>query len=150
MRVESLACRRVRMDRVTTVGYGDVTPRTWQGQVFTAGMMLWGIIFLAMPLTSVGNHFARVWEERQLHLLQTAMRVQLMQRGISPDDVRAAFDSFDKAPAAPGGPHYAAPHPSRPPPSPFLAFRQPPPRSHVLLSTDAMATPHALPPHSQC
>ena len=76
---------------VTTVGYGDVSPRTWQGQVFSSVMILCGVIFLAMPLNSVGNHFSRAWEERQLHLLKTAMRVQLVKKGISPNDVSAAF-----------------------------------------------------------
>lgn len=80
---------------VTTVGYGDVSPRTWQGQVFSAVMILCGVIFLAMPLNSIGTHFSRAWEERQLHLLKTAMRVQLVKKGISPDDVSAAFEEFD-------------------------------------------------------
>ena len=80
---------------VTTVGYGDVTPDTWQGKLFGAFVILCGVIFLAMPITSVGNHFSRVWDERQMFLLTSGMRQQLMKQGISPDDVTSAFEQVD-------------------------------------------------------
>lgn len=80
---------------VTTVGYGDVSPTTWQGQLFGAVVILCGVIFLAMPITAVGNQFARVWEERQMFLLIEGIRHQLMRQGISPNDVRSAFDQVD-------------------------------------------------------
>ena len=44
-----------------------------------------------MPITSVGNQFTRVWEERQMFLLIEGIRHQLMMKGISPNDVHAAF-----------------------------------------------------------
>ena len=56
---------------------GDVSLSTWQGQVFSSMMILCGVIFLAMPLNSIGGHFSKAWDERQLHLLKTAMRVQV-------------------------------------------------------------------------
>ena len=80
---------------VTTVGYGDVSPTTWQGQLFGAMVILCGVIFLAMPITSVGNQFTRVWEERQMFLLVEGMRHQLMREGIAPDDVESAFKKVD-------------------------------------------------------
>jgi len=68
---------------------------TWQGKLFGAGVILSGVIFLAMPITSVGNHFTRVWEERQMYLLVEGIRQQLVRQGISPNDVRSAFDQVD-------------------------------------------------------
>lgn len=55
---------------VTTIGFGDVVPVSWQGHVFVSIVMLLGVVFLAMPLSTVGNNFALVWEERQLYKLQ--------------------------------------------------------------------------------
>ena len=81
---------------VTTVGYGDVTPVGWIGKIFGSAFILCGVIFLAMPLNSVGAHFSAVWKEFQLHQLKAGMREQLLRKGISPDDVRRAFDEFDE------------------------------------------------------
>ena len=80
---------------VTTVGYGDVSPTTWQGQLFGALVILCGVIFLAMPITSVGNSFTKVWAERQMFLLIDGMRQQLIREGIEPDDVESAFKKVD-------------------------------------------------------
>ena len=45
---------------------------------------------------SVGAHFSAVWKEYQLHQLKAGMREELLRKGISPDDVRQAFDEFDE------------------------------------------------------
>lgn len=44
---------------------------------------------------SLCAEFTRVWEERQLYLLVEGMRHQLMRQGISPNDVRSAFEQMD-------------------------------------------------------
>ena len=49
----------------STVGYGDVTPRTAWGQLVTSVAILCGVLFMAMPITIVGNNFATVWEEKE-------------------------------------------------------------------------------------
>ena len=46
-------CSRVAAD-------GDVSPSTWQGQLFGAIVILCGVIFLAMPLAIVGRTFTKV------------------------------------------------------------------------------------------
>ena len=81
---------------VSTVGYGDVSPITAQGKYFGAFFILCGVIFLAMPLNSVGTHFSAVWKEYQLMQLKSGMRDQLLKQGISPDDVQSAFAEFDE------------------------------------------------------
>ena len=81
---------------VSTVGYGDVTPSTWEGKIFGSIFIFAGVIFIAMPLNSVGSHFSAVWKEYQLLQLKAGMRDQLLKQGISPDDVRSAFDEFDE------------------------------------------------------
>ena len=47
----------------TTVGYGDVNPRTPVGQQLTAFTMFTGIFFLSMPISIVGDSFSRSWNK---------------------------------------------------------------------------------------
>ena len=70
--------------------------RTYFGKAFGGIIILCGVIFLAMPLNSVGTHFSNVWKEYQLHLLKSGMREQLMNKGILPSDVQKAFEEFDE------------------------------------------------------
>ena len=80
---------------VTTVGYGDISPGTWRGQLFGSFVILCGIIFLAMPLSIVGNNFASTFEERALVKLQQLIRALLVENGISAGDVVVAYRQID-------------------------------------------------------
>ena len=80
---------------VSTVGYGDVTPKTWQGQIFVCVTIICGLIFIAMPLAIVGSTFGRVWDERQLLKLQHHLRQLLAENGIDPNDAALAFKKMD-------------------------------------------------------
>ncbi|XP_076157745.1 potassium voltage-gated channel subfamily KQT member 4 isoform X2 [Alosa pseudoharengus] len=54
---------------LTTIGYGDKTPRTWQGRLLAAGFALLGVSFFALPAGILGSGFAlKVQEQhRQKH-----------------------------------------------------------------------------------
>jgi voltage-gated potassium channel len=45
------------MQTVTTVGYGDVTPRNTSGRIIAAAVMLWGIAFLAILVAAITSTF---------------------------------------------------------------------------------------------
>ena len=47
---------------------------TWQGQTFAAIVIFCGVIFLAMPLSTVGAIFNQVWQDRDLAKLQQKVR----------------------------------------------------------------------------
>ncbi|TMM17112.1 MAG: two pore domain potassium channel family protein [Actinobacteria bacterium] len=50
---------------VTTVGYGDVTPRFASGRIVAAAVMLWGVAFLAILTAAITSTFvARAARER--------------------------------------------------------------------------------------
>lgn len=49
----------------TTVGYGDMNPRTPQGQFLAVLTMSCGVFFLAMPLAVVGAAFTQAWNRAQ-------------------------------------------------------------------------------------
>ena len=42
---------------VTTVGYGDVTPRFASGRIVAAAVMLWGVAFLAILTAAITSTF---------------------------------------------------------------------------------------------
>jgi len=82
---------------LTTVGYGDITPTSWLGQSIAAVAVLSGVLFMAMPITIVGNSFAVVWEEREA--LKVVLRVQrlLLMRNLHAREVILVFKEFDSS-----------------------------------------------------
>jgi hypothetical protein len=53
------------LQTVTTVGYGDLTPKTTIGRILTSIVMLWGIAFLAIVTAAITSVFvARAEQER--------------------------------------------------------------------------------------
>jgi voltage-gated potassium channel Kch len=72
------------MQTVTTVGYGDVTPKHTSGRIIAAAVMLWGIAFLAILVAAITSTFvARAARERALadtsheDELEESLRAQL-------------------------------------------------------------------------
>merc|ERR1711881_696010 len=47
---------------MTTVGFGDVYPRTWLGKVVGTFSMLSGILIIALPVAIVGRKFQEIYE----------------------------------------------------------------------------------------
>jgi voltage-gated potassium channel len=53
------------MQTVTTVGYGDVTPKHLSGRIIAAAVMLWGIAFLTILIAAITSTFvARATKEQ--------------------------------------------------------------------------------------
>jgi voltage-gated potassium channel Kch len=53
------------MQTVTTVGYGDVTPKNLSGRIIASVVMLWGIAFLAILVAAITSTFvARAAKEQ--------------------------------------------------------------------------------------
>jgi len=47
----------------TTVGYGDVYPTTFFGQITGSVAMIWSLCMLALPVGVIGSTFEQVWKE---------------------------------------------------------------------------------------
>ena len=52
------------LETVTTVGYGDVTPRTLPGRIIGGLTMITGILMIALPVAIIGSSFAEVVRQR--------------------------------------------------------------------------------------
>jgi voltage-gated potassium channel len=61
------------LQTVTTVGFGDLTPKTAIGKILTSVVMLWGVAFLAIITAAITSVFvARAQQERATDLESTA------------------------------------------------------------------------------
>eukprot|EP01063_Lacrimia_lanifica_P028015 TRINITY_DN4013_c0_g4_i1.p1 TRINITY_DN4013_c0_g4~~TRINITY_DN4013_c0_g4_i1.p1 ORF type:complete len:837 (+),score=267.27 TRINITY_DN4013_c0_g4_i1:106-2616(+) len=52
----------------TTVGYGDSTPHTAFGKVVNSMTMVFGIMFSAMPIATIGSAFTEKWDEMRIRM----------------------------------------------------------------------------------
>jgi voltage-gated potassium channel len=52
------------METITTVGYGDVTPKTALGRIVGGVTMISGILMIALPVAIIGSSFAEVVRQR--------------------------------------------------------------------------------------
>lgn len=80
---------------MTTVGYGDIYPASVMGKCCNIFAMLFGVLFLAMPLSIVGNNFCNAWVDRDRVTLVAMIRRGLEVNGKSKDEVVGAFDRLD-------------------------------------------------------
>ncbi|KDQ50541.1 hypothetical protein JAAARDRAFT_74182 [Jaapia argillacea MUCL 33604] len=47
---------------ITTVGYGEITPRSFLGRLITLPLLLFGLLLIALPSFVLGREFSIVWE----------------------------------------------------------------------------------------
>ncbi|KAL0577505.1 hypothetical protein V5O48_004491 [Marasmius crinis-equi] len=48
---------------ITTVGYGEITPRSFLGRLVTVPLMIFGLLLIALPSFVLGREFSLVWEK---------------------------------------------------------------------------------------
>ena len=80
---------------MTTVGYGDVTPSSTAGSIIVSVLVVFSVLYMAMPLSIVGNAFTEVWQERDFILLRNRVKRKLGQMGYGPFDLPHVFNLFD-------------------------------------------------------
>ncbi|CAE7274430.1 Kcna4 [Symbiodinium pilosum] len=81
---------------VTTVGTCDMAPVTWPGKVMAGILCLISVLFMAMPLSVLGNAMSKTWDDRHRILLMTQTRRRLKHLGYSADDMPKLFKKFDR------------------------------------------------------
>ncbi|VDC00956.1 unnamed protein product [Peniophora sp. CBMAI 1063] len=48
---------------ITTVGYGEITPRSFLGRLITLPLLVFGLLLIALPSFVLGREFSLVWNE---------------------------------------------------------------------------------------
>ena len=51
---------------ITTIGYGDIYPKTWLGKMVGSFVLTLGIVFLALPMTIIVGKFSQVYEKEKV------------------------------------------------------------------------------------
>ncbi|CAJ1340716.1 unnamed protein product [Effrenium voratum] len=80
---------------VTTVGYGDVTPSTNSGKILAGALCFISVLFMAMPISVLGNAMTHAWADRSRILLMTRTRQRLKNYGYEASDMPSLFRKFD-------------------------------------------------------
>ncbi|KAF9234153.1 hypothetical protein BU15DRAFT_90082 [Melanogaster broomeanus] len=52
---------------ITTVGYGEMTPRSVLGRLITVPLLAFGLLLIALPSFVLGREFSIVWEQMTRH-----------------------------------------------------------------------------------
>jgi potassium voltage-gated channel Shal-related subfamily D member 2 len=48
---------------ISTVGYGEITPRSFLGRLITLPLLIFGLLLIALPSFVLGREFSIVWNE---------------------------------------------------------------------------------------
>ena len=89
-------CMYFAMVTIASVGYGDIYPLTWWGRVTCVYFMVTGIMYTAIPLSIVGNNFAKLWLDRErLSIIKVAKR-RILDMGVTAEEMINLFEIFDK------------------------------------------------------
>lgn len=48
---------------ITTVGYGEITPRSFLGRLITVPLLAFGLLLIALPSFVLGREFSIVWDQ---------------------------------------------------------------------------------------
>lgn len=82
----SLSLPLTSFQAITTVGYGEIIPRSFLGRLITIPLLLFGLLLIALPSFVLGREFAIVWEEMGAGVMQSL--------SIGPDRIGAVeFDT---------------------------------------------------------
>uniref|UniRef100_A0A7S1Q813 EF-hand domain-containing protein n=1 Tax=Alexandrium catenella TaxID=2925 RepID=A0A7S1Q813_ALECA len=81
---------------ISTVGYGDVTPRSPVAKTAAATLILGGVCYMAMPLAIIGGTFVNVYQERERLLLREKTFERFTEGGITQAHLRLLFEAADQ------------------------------------------------------
>lgn len=80
---------------VTTVGFGDITPVTGEGKVLMGVLCFFSSLFMAMPISVLGNAMSHAWTDRNRILLMARTRQRLKRHGFNAGDLPRLFRQYD-------------------------------------------------------
>jgi voltage-gated potassium channel len=81
---------------VTTVGYGDVTPKNTSGRIIAVVVMFWGVAFLAILTASIASAFISARERTRAVADAAAAAAGQAADDVRIDDVVARLDRIEQ------------------------------------------------------
>lgn len=70
---------------MTTVGYGDMTPKTWVGKIIGGACAICGLLVVALPISIIGSNFNLYYAHAQARLKLPRKRNKLLLNSITSD-----------------------------------------------------------------
>jgi len=80
---------------MTTVGYGDYSPKTTAGHMVASALIISSMLYMAVPLGIVGNAFSEVWGDRDRLLVMKRFRNAFLEGGFTVQAFQDIFSIFD-------------------------------------------------------
>jgi voltage-gated potassium channel len=81
---------------MTTVGYGEITPKSTAGHFVSSALIIVSVMFMAIPIGIVGNAFSEVWSDRDHLLVMKRFRDAFLEGGLTMEGFRDIFSIFDE------------------------------------------------------
>lgn len=78
---------------ITTVGYGDITPRSFLGQIITIPLLVFGLLLIALPTFVLGREFSLVWDIMSRAQSERGENVFEATDGVDEETTRVSQDS---------------------------------------------------------
>jgi len=79
---------------ITTVGYGDITPRSFLGQIITIPLLVFGLLLIALPTFVLGREFSTVWDAMSRAQSERIEHVFEAADGVGEESTRISRDSI--------------------------------------------------------
>ncbi|KAJ7581028.1 hypothetical protein C8J56DRAFT_1029396 [Mycena floridula] len=83
---------------ITTVGYGEITPRSFLGRLVTLPLLVFGLLLIALPSFVLGREFSIVWDKMTN---RSGLDVHLFQPLDEPDSPLHSMHRYPMRPPLP-------------------------------------------------
>merc|ERR1719464_1662999 len=80
---------------MTTLGYGDKTPKTTLGRGVIVVLVVTSALYMAIPIGILGQCFSEVWRDRDRLELVRRVRNRFIEHGYTPEACLNIFATFD-------------------------------------------------------
>ncbi|DAZ95659.1 TPA: hypothetical protein N0F65_002456 [Lagenidium giganteum] len=122
-------CAWWSIETITSLGYGDIVPKTNAGRFFSSLLALWGIILFTIPGAVLGSGFIEVMLDKQRTEEEEAFNLALRESFESANECHMTFHSDNEGDGTPRGPT---------PPGGTRTFRNLSPRVTSLLRLEGL------------